>query len=283
MFMKKRIFTIILLAFSLSSFYGCQTLFFYPSKAVLYHPETCAAGPENIFIKTSDNLTIHSWLFRAKHQPAKGTVIFAHGNSNNVSTESLGVLWLLYEGYNIFAFDYRGFGISRGKPSIKGVLQDGVDAIDAFMEIKNLEKENLILYGQSLGGAVAVYTAANSKYADKFKALVLESTFTSWRDMAREAADRIFVTWMFQYPISWSFPKDMASIDMIKESKIKNTLVVHSLDDKVVGFPNGVRLYEAANDPKEFIAIEKAPHAQIFSTLKNRKLLIEYLDSIPKK
>lgn len=278
--MNKRIITIVLLAFSLSGLYGCQTLFFYPSKPVLYHPETCAAGPENIFIKTSDNLTLHGWLFRAKHQPAKGTVIFAHGNSNNISTESLGVLWLLYEGYNIFAFDYRGFGLSRGKPSIEGVMQDGLDAIDAFMEIKNLDKDNLILYGQSLGGAVAVNIAANSQYADEFKALILESTFTSWRDMAREAADKIFVTWMFQYPISWSFPKDMASIDMIKDSKIKNTVIVHSLDDKVVDFLNGVRLYEAAKDPKEFIAIEKAPHAQIFAVLKNRKMLTEYLDNV---
>lgn len=263
--------------------YGCQGLFFYPMRPVLYNPEICAAAPENIFIATSDNLTLHGWLFRTKNPEPKGTIVFYHGNANNISTESVGILWLTYEGYNVFTSDYRGYGISQGKPTIKGILQDGMDMIDAFMEIPNLDKTNLIIYGQSLGGAVATYAAANSVHADKFKVLILDSTFTSWRDMARETANKIFVTWMFQYPISWSFPDNMSSKDMIRQSKIENTALFHSNADRLINVSHSVKLYELAHDTKELIRVDGAAHAQIFSNSKNRKLLTDYLDKVLKK
>lgn len=278
--MAKRLVSIMLASASLLFLYGCQRLFFYPMRPVLYNPEICSAAPENIFIAASDNLTLHGWLFKTKKEDPKGTVIFYHGNANNLSTESLGVLWLLYEGYDIFTIDYRGYGISQGKPSIKGILQDGLDAIDAFMEIKNARKDNLILYGQSLGGAVAAYAAANSPYADKFKVLVLESTFTSWRDMAREAAGKVFITWMFQYPISWSFPKDMASKELLGKSKIKDTVIIHSKSDRLINVSNAEILFKLAKEPKELILVENAEHARIFADFNNRKLLTDYLDKV---
>lgn len=278
MFIHKKLCLIILLAASFL-LWGCQTLFFHPKRSLLYTPETCAAAPENYFISTTDNLTLHAWLFRTKKPNPKGTVLFYHGNANNISTESIGMLWLLDAGYNLFTFDYRGYGASEGKPSISGILQDSSDVIDAFMEIKNIDKFNLILYGQSLGGAGAVYAAANSPYGDKFKVLIIDSTFTSWRDMAREAASKIPVTWAFQYPISWGFPDNMSSKDFIGKSKAGNILIVHSKADKLIDFSNSETLFKLANDPKQLILFDNASHASIFLSYENRKILLDYLNS----
>ena len=257
---------------------SCEKAFFYPVKQLLYHPETCAAHPQDIVVETGAGSMLHGWYFKTPLKTHKGTIIFMHGNSNNVSMESVGMLWVLNEGYNLLVFDYRGYGISQGKPSIKGVLDDGLEFIDAFMKDESRDKKNIILFGQSLGGAVAAHAARYSPYADKFKVLVLESTFISWRDMAREAAKKMFFTWAFQYPVSWSFPKNLSTLDNIKNSKIKYTVILHSSVDKVVEYHNGETLFYAANVPKIFLTDDISPHAAIMTNQKVRKEFLEYIE-----
>lgn len=257
---------------------GCEKYFFYPKQQLFYMPETCANCPENILVETNEGQRLHGWYFKTKVKNPKGTVFFLHGNANNISTESVGMIWLLERGYNLLTFDYRGYGISQGKPDIKGVLQDGLEWTEAIFKDKQVDKNNIVLYGQSLGGAVAAHIARYSPYADKFKVLVLESTFTSWRSIAREIAAGNFFTWMWQYAVTWSIPKGYSTLDNIKESKIKNTIVIHSEADKIIKFDNGKEIYKAANEPKTFLKDDFSNHAQIISNPRIRNEFLNTLD-----
>ena len=238
-----------------------------------------AHNPENILVETNEGKLLHGWYFKTKIKNPKGTVFFLHGNSNNISTESVAMIWLVDKGYNVLTFDYRGYGISQGKPDIKGVLQDGLEYTEAVFKDNKVDKRNMVLYGQSLGGAVAAHIARYSPYADKFKVLVLESTFTSWRSIAKEVAASNFFTWLWQYPVSWSIPKEYSTIDNIKYSKIKNTIIIHSEADKLVKFDNGDAIYQMAHEPKIFLKDNISNHAQIMSNPRVRKEFLNALDT----
>lgn len=258
---------------------GCEKYFFYPQKILYYMPETCKYDPENILVETDKGKLLHGWYFTTKVKNPKGTVFFLHGNSNNISTESVAMMWLVDKGYNVLTFDYRGYGISQGKPDIKGVLQDGLEYTEAVFKDNKVDKRNMVLYGQSLGGAVAAHIARYSPYADKFKVLVLESTFTSWRNIAKEVAASNFFTYIWQYPVSWSIPKEYSTIDNIKYSKIKNTIIIHSEADNLVKFDNGDAIYQMAHEPKIFLKDNISNHAQIMSNPRVRKEFLNALDT----
>lgn len=258
---------------------GCEKYFFYPQKILYYMPETCKYDPENILVETDKGKLLHGWYFTTKVKNPKGTILFLHGNSNNISTESVAMMWLVDKGYNVLTFDYRGYGISQGKPDIKGVLQDGLEYTEAVFKDNKVDKRNMVLYGQSLGGAVAAHIARYLPYADKFKVLVLESTFTSWRSIAKEVAASNFFTYIWQYPVSWSIPKEYSTIDNIKYSKIKNTIIIHSEADNLVKFDNGDAIYQMAHEPKIFLKDNISNHAQIMSNPRVRKEFLNALDT----
>lgn len=269
---------IILLITVLLLLAGCEKYFFFPKNQLFYMPETCAHNPENILVETNEGKLLHGWYFKTKVKNPKGTVFFLHGNSNNISTESVAMMWLVDKGYNVLTFDYRGYGISQGKPDIKGVLQDGLEYTEAIFKDNKVDKRNMVLYGQSLGGAVAAHIARYSPYADKFKMLVLESTFTSWRSIAKEVAASNFFTYIWQYAVTWSIPKEYSSLDNLKNSKIKNTIIIHSEADKLVKFDNGQALYKIAKEPKMILKDDFSNHAQIISNPRIRKEFLSALD-----
>ena len=243
---------------------GCEKYFFYPQKILYYMPETCKYDPENILVETDKGKLLHGWYFKTKVKNPKGTIL---------------MMWLVDKGYNVLTFDYRGYGISQGKPDIKGVLQDGLEYTEAVFKDNKVDKRNMVLYGQSLGGAVAAHIARYSPYADKFKVLVLESTFTSWRSIAKEVAASNFFTYIWQYPVSWSIPKEYSTIDNIKYSKIKNTIIIHSEADNLVKFDNGDAIYQMAHEPKIFLKDNISNHAQIMSNPRVRKEFLNALDT----
>ena len=159
-------------------------------------------------------------------------------------------------------------------------MVDAAEALDGFMQIEDISKDNLILWGQSLGGAAASYTAANSPHSDKIKILLLDSTFTSWRDIAKDQAANIFIAWPFQYPISWFYPDNMSSKIHVEQSKIKNTLIIHSSADKLIDIKHGKELYDLSKEPKEFFQYDYAEHARIVMNAVNRPKILEYFDKV---
>jgi uncharacterized protein len=258
-------------------FSGCGSLFFYPQKQLYDNPVARRFSPEDIYFKTSDGFTLNGWFFQAANTEARATILVLHGNAQNLSTHVNSVLWLVREGFNLFIFDYRGYGKSQGSPGIKGVHLDAEAALKALLSMPRVEKDRIIVLGQSIGGAIAVYTVAHTPYKDRIAALVIESAFSSYRLIAREKLAQVFITWPFQYPLSYLVSDAYSPIRWIREISCVPVLIIHGDQDPVVPMHHGQMLYEAARDPKEFWETTVPGHVMSFADAGVRDNLVRYL------
>jgi uncharacterized protein len=257
-------------------FAGCSSLFFYPQKQEKDNPIAHLFSPEDIYFKTPDGITLHGWLFEAKPQ-AMGTILILHGNAENLSTHVNSVLWLVKEGFNVFIFDYRGYGRSEGKPSLKGVHMDAEEALKTALNLPQVKGGRVVVLGQSIGGAIAIYTVANFQYKDRIAALVIDSAFSSYRLIAREKLGQFFLTWPFQYPLSLLFNDDYSPLKWIHAVAPVPVLIIHGINDPVVPTHHGFLLYEAALMPKDYWETSTPGHIMAFADKDVRIKLARYL------
>jgi len=225
-------------------------MIFYPYKTLQANPEDWGLEYEDVTLRTSDGVQLHGWFI-----PASGTnktVLFFHGNAGNISHREDSIRIFHNIGVNVFIFDYRGYGNSEGTPGEKGLYLDARAAWNYLMEQRKFTSEDIILFGRSLGGVVATQLATEVKSAG----LILESTFTSARDMARIImpllSRLIFIRYQFN------------SIGRIKDIK-QPLLVLHSPQDDIIPYQLGVRLFENANEPRSFVKM-KGDHNTGFIT-----------------
>lgn len=218
-----------------------QSKFLYgPVRQILYTPAEIGLDHETVTFKTADGLNLSAWYVPAAD--AKLYSLFCHGNGGNMM-HRLDTLSLFHDlGLNTFIFDYRGYGHSEGKPTEHGTYLDAAAAYKWLTEQKGVAPHDIIIFGRSLGGSIAAQLAAGVKPG----ALVIESTFTSYVDIGRKFYPYMPVRWFarFRYP-SAHYLKDVHCPVMI----------IHSRNDEIVPFEFGLQLYDAANDPKEFVEI----------------------------
>ena len=214
-----------------------------------YVAEQQVLNPEEHTFKTPDGVTLHAWFLKA--EPAVGTILFFHGNAGNLSQRGEVLRRLRSAGFNVFIFDYRGYGKSEGSPTEAGVYIDGLAAIEYLSSLSRIDSSRILYYGSSLGGAVAVDVATHRQPAG----LILVSTFSSARDVAREA-----------YPFLPIFLVLRSRFD--SESKIETLhcplLSFHGSDDTIIPIDLGRKLFEAAPQPKEFHEVRGAGHNDLF-------------------
>lgn len=258
---------------------GCSSLFFYPQKELFENPYLKLVSYEDIYFSTSDGLKLHGWYIRAKDKN-KGTVIQLHGNAENIGTHVNSVLWLTLEGYDVFTFDYRGYGRSDGKTTLDGVHTDAQAALETIIKLPNINKERIFILGQSLGGAIAVYTVATSPYKKYIKAVIIDSAFSSYRGIAREKLGQFILTWPFQYPLSLLFNDYYSPVRWIRQVSPIPILILHGKQDKIVPFHHGDILYREASSPKDIWITETEGHIQSLAEKEARERLIKYLEEI---
>ncbi len=175
---------------------------------------------------------------------ASFTVLVCHGNGGNIghSLDNLGLLSSL--GLSCFAFDYRGYGNSRGRPTEAGTYLDAHAAYDWLTGARGIPPEQIVLLGRSLGASVAAYLAGRVRVAG----LVTESAFTSYLDMATRFYPylpvRLFRRFLFRYD----------TLAYIKDVRCP-VMVLHSREDELVPFGCATRLFEAAHEPKQFVEL----------------------------
>lgn len=269
----------LLLLVLLMSATGCSSLFFYPRKAHFDNPALKSASYEDVYFMTSDGLRLHGWYLKAKDK-SRGTILQLHGNAENISTHVNSVLWLTLEGYDVFTFDYRGYGRSEGSPTQDGVHRDAQAALETVLTLPDINKERLFVLGQSLGGAIAVYAVANSPHKDRVKALIIDSAFSSYRTIAREKLAQIIFTWPFQYPLSFLFNDDYSPVKWIKTVHPLPVLIIQGDQDTIVPVHHASILYGTALDPKELWVVNGVGHIQGLSVKEIRKRFLEYLEGI---
>ena len=214
------------------------TMTFYPFSEVVETPKNWGLSYQDIELITQDNVRLHAWFI--PHPEATHTLLFLHGNAGNISHRGESVEIFHRLGLNVLIFDYRGYGNSEGTPDEPGLYRDAEAAWAYLTQQRKIKPEEIIIFGRSLGGAVAVKLASQNTPA----ALILESTFSSARDMAREIFPILSrVVWM-------RYRFDSVSSVMQVKSPI---LFLHSPHDEIIPYRLGKKLFDAAPQPKQFV------------------------------
>ena len=212
---------------------------FYPMKDIEVTPDVIGLNYEDVYFDTEDGFTLNGWL--VKNPQAGATVILFHGNAGNISHRLEKIAILRSLGLNVFAIDYRGYGKSKGRPSEEGLYKDGLASYDYLMTRKDIDNKKIISFGSSIGGAVAIDLAAKRDIA----CLIVDSSFTSAPEMGKN---------IYPYIPAFLFRTKFDNVNKVKKMKSAK-LFIHSVNDEIVPFDFGKRLYEAASEPKEFLKI----------------------------
>ena len=210
---------------------------YFPVKEIVQTPKNIDLDYKEVSFQTKDGVDISGWYIPAGHE--KGVVLFCHGNGGNISYSIEYVRILHALNLSVLLFDYRGYGTSQGKPSEEGTYLDAEAAWDYLIR-QGASPEKIILYGQSLGGAVAAELALRRNPS----VLIIESSFTSVPDLGASLYPWLPVRMISKFRYS---TKD--KIGLIGCPK----LIIHSTDDEIVPFQHGRILYDKASQPKEFL------------------------------
>ncbi|TNE97131.1 MAG: alpha/beta hydrolase [Gammaproteobacteria bacterium] len=266
---------------------GCSSVFFYPDNVTYITPDRLNLEYEDIYLDTPDGERLHGWWLPAANDnaPVKGTIYYLHGNAQNISSHLLNVAWLPAEGYNVFTIDYRGYGKSSGAPDLEGALHD-VETGLRWLGAKNgVSDRPLYLLGQSLGGGLGIALASEWVMRNERPALngvILDSTFSGFRLIAREKLGSFWLTWPFQIPLSWTIPDDYEGIDRIPEISPTPVMIIHSARDGIIPYHHGAALYGAAKEPKTFLKTD-TPHAATFVIPAYKGEVLEFLEKSSEK
>jgi hypothetical protein len=213
-------------------------LIYFPTGEYAFTPAGIGLDFEDLTLETGDGVAIAAWY--VPHPTAKGSVIFCHGNAGNISDRVDSINALHRMGLNVLIFDYRGYGRSEGRPSEKGTYKDADAAWRYLVETRGESPDRIVLFGRSLGGAVAIELAGRNRPA----ALVVESTFTSLVDIGRLHYSLLPVRLVLRY--RYDSICRVASLACPK-------LFIHGSGDTLIPFANGRELFAAAAQPKQFM------------------------------
>lgn len=257
---------------------GCSRLMFFPMQGWVRTPAQLGIDYEDVQIVSGDGTRLNGWWLDAYGGPgqAKGTVIFFHGNAENISTHLGSVYWLPESGYQVLMIDYRGYGRSEGQARFPDVLLDITAVLEWGLPDPRVVNKPVFVLGQSLGGALSGYVmGTRPDLSGRVTGVVLDAAFASYRDITREIASRSWITWLFQYPASWTMPRKYDLVDHIDGISPTPLMVIHGRLDEVIPFEDGERLFEAAGKPKRFLTYN-GPHIQTFRDLELRAALLDF-------
>lgn len=215
---------------------------YVPGRTITATPESAGLDYRDVTLKTADNIELSAWYIPAPVTDGAATVLFCHGNAGDNGDRITTIQTFHNLGFNTLIFDYRGFGLSQGSPSEAGTRLDALAAWQYLTDKLQQAPENIIIFGRSLGGAVACQLATEVKP----QAIILEATFSSAPAMAKYRFPYLPVKMLchFQYD-------NLAAIKNITCP----VLVAHSRDDTVCPYNQARAIFETANQPKEFVEI----------------------------
>ena len=203
-------------------------------------PEKYGLRVEEVWLRAEDNVRLNAWYLPSPS--ASKVLLVFHGNATNLGTDLPRLQFFARLGVSLFEVDYRGYGKSEGSPDEAGLYRDANAAYQYLVATRSYKPRDILLHGQSLGGAVAIDLASRRECGG----LIVESSFTSAREMARR---------MFLLPLLEYIPKSrFDSLRKIGQVRCP-VLIVHGTQDQLIPFSMGQELYQAAREPKSFLSV----------------------------
>jgi fermentation-respiration switch protein FrsA (DUF1100 family) len=237
---------------------GCANgIFYHPSRGMHPPPSERGLQFEAVRFQAADGITLTGWWLPAIGTP-QGTVVHFHGNAHNISSHVQYAEWLPAKGFNLFVFDYRGYGASEGAPSRNGLVMDGVAALESVAADKDFTPP-LLVWGQSLGGTVALRSVL--KTDAPVQAILIDSTFTGYGDIAAEKL-REFPWWLqplrLLRPLLISNGPDAE--DAIPQLSEVRLAFLHGQEDRVIPPHHSKRLHTLASERTPIRIVPNAGH-----------------------
>jgi uncharacterized protein len=255
---------------------GCTGLIFHPMDEHVRTPEQIGLAYRDVWFEAEDGVQLHGWFLPAEGERV-GSILFLHGNAENVSTHLASVAWMPAEGFDVLLPDYRGYGRSEGEPTLAGVHLDVEAALGMLLSMPEVAPGRVAIFGQSLGGALAITALARSNRRDEVRALVVEGAPTSYRELAQEKLGGLWLTWALQWPLALTIDDDYRPIDDIGSLAPLPVLIIQGEADTIVPAHHARSLFEAAGKPKALWLIEGGGHIQALASADVRGALAEWL------
>jgi hypothetical protein len=211
-------------------------------------PEPYGRHVEDVWLTTLDKVRVNAWYL--PNRTSEKVLLWFHGNAENVGYGLERLIFYSRLEINVLAVDYRGYGKSQGSPDEAGIYLDANAAYDYLIQERYIQPKNIVVFGHSLGGAVAIDLASRRECGG----LIVQSSFTSAKDMARR---------IFRIPLLEYIPKSQFN-SLAKIRRVRAPIfIVHGTWDEVVPFSMGQQLFKAAPEPKFFFPVEEAGHNDV--------------------
>lgn len=255
---------------------GCaQSLFYYPDSVLYGTPARAGLSFDPVMFASGDGTALAGWFIPATGMSdprgARGTVIHFHGNAQNMSSHWQYVGWLPERGYNVFVFDYRGYGASAGRPSARGLFEDSNAALDYLRSRPDVDPQRLLVLGQSLGGANAI-AAIGAGNRHGIRAIAIEATFSSYAAIAHEKF----------FGAGWLMDDRYSPERYIERLAPLPLLLLHGSADAVIPAQHSRRLHARAREPKTLVLVEGGGHTEALTPrygARYRDLLIAFYEA----
>jgi fermentation-respiration switch protein FrsA (DUF1100 family) len=235
---------ILVVVFALWLSWNEPRMIYHPDRQIDQTPNQVGLNYNDITLTTSDGLKINGWYLPSRTD-STFTVLLFHGNAGNIShrLEKLAALHDL--GVNTFLIDYRGYGRSEGKPDEQGTYLDALAAYDYLVTQRKVAQRSIVVYGESLGSAIAADLATKVDIGG----LILEEAFTSIGDVGQK---------MFPFfPVRWLVRNKYDTLSKMPRINVP-LLIFHSRDDEIFNMRHAQRLLAAANNPKQLVELRGA-------------------------
>ncbi len=238
---------------------GCaaERIFYYPNRVLYADPDKMGIQAELVYYPSLNGTQLCALYIPTEQEP-KGTIVFLHGNFGNLSNHFPQALFLTRKGFDVLAFDYQGFGDSKGRSSPKNTVEDGIASVRYAQSRLRAKNGGVAVFGQSLGAAVAAVVAAREPLV---KAAALEAGFTTYRSITQYVMRRGWLTWPFSFFVPTMIVRHRYDpIKEIADIAPRPLLIVHGTADKTIPVRMAKELFAKAKEPKRIWLIEGAGH-----------------------
>jgi dipeptidyl aminopeptidase/acylaminoacyl peptidase len=244
---------------------GCmERLFYYPEKASTPPPAEFADA-QSVWFSSADGTRLHGWFIPSQISPTEKspTILHVHGNAGNITSHIWFTEYLPRSGFNLFIFDYRGYGQSEGSARKRAQLvADTNAALDAMLKQPAVDPARIGLYGQSLGGAIGLCVMADRP---EIRAAVFESAFASWQGEAANAVGGEPPSWIGR-TIAWLLINDSHRPDEAIARIGRPILLVHGTSDRTIPLSHSQKLAAASNGHATLIEYPGGDHNTLRET-----------------